>query len=208
MSPAGPALCVVDDFLDEATAMQIATELGFAWWQESRVINRDGLGDVVTFRSTSRHSETAQQEFFPEELHDLLATIEHRLLDEHALDPSRLEWWQAVRYPSGGHFDLHHDGGLFGHEPAGERRRTVLIYLSTPTEGGETVFPHLGRIVEARAGRLVFWDNLDADGVPDTRLQHRAMPVLSGHKTVLTTWERERPVRTGVLAPAVTGEVS
>lgn len=199
---------MVDGFLNDGTCRQIAFELGFAWWQDSVVINRDRRGDVVSFRSRSRNSLTAQEEYFPAELMELLATIEARLYERHALDPLRLERWQATRYSKGGHFSLHHDGGLFADEPAGERRTTVLIYLSTPTRGGETEFPDLGLAVAARAGRLVLWDNLDVDGRPDQRLRHRATPVLSGHKTVLTTWERERPLRPILVTPTIEGVTS
>jgi prolyl 4-hydroxylase len=203
---AGRIVRVVDGFLDDAECAGIRAELSFAWWRDSVVINQDRLGDIIAFRSGSRQSSTAHQDYFPDQLRPVLAELEDRICDAESLDRINLESWQAIRYPVGGHFDLHHDGGLFGHEPAGERRTTVLIYLDTPAEGGETEFPDLDLVVQSRAGRMVTWDNLRPDGTIDRRLRHRARPVLAGHKTVLTTWERERPIRSPVGRPSTRGE--
>jgi hypothetical protein len=204
MTAHGPR--IVDGFLDQSTCARVRAELEFAWWRDSTVVQQDRLGDVLAFHSKSRQSATAHQDYFPEQLGPALEGIEHRLCAREALDRANFEPWQAIRYPIGGHFDLHHDGGVFGREPAGERRTTVLIYLSTPTEGGETEFPDLDLVVEARTGRLVTWNNLGPDGTVDLRLQHRARPVVSGEKWVLTTWERERPVRSIPVLSTTRGE--
>jgi prolyl 4-hydroxylase len=186
-----PYLVVVDDFLDAATCRQLNAELEFTWWQRSTVVNRNRSGTVVSFRSRTRTSWSAQEEYFSAELVELLGAIEGRMCAAYDLRRPCLEPWQAIRYDPGGHFDLHHDGGLFGADVGGERRTTVLLYLQTPEAGGETEFPDLGRTVTACAGRLVLWRNLTADGDIDQRLRHRALPVLAGHKAVLTTWERQ-----------------
>jgi prolyl 4-hydroxylase len=185
-------ILVVDDFLDAPTCRQVNTELRFTWWQPSTVANRNALGDVVTFRSRKRTSWSAQQEYFSAQLIELLDDIERRVSESYRLDRAFLEPWQAVRYEIGGQFDLHHDAGLFADEEAGERVTTVLIYLHSPVEGGGTQFPDLGHTTGARAGRLMLWRNLTPDGHIDERMRHRALPLLSGQKAILTTWERQR----------------
>ena len=145
-------------------AERISAELEFTWWQRSTVVNRDRSGKIVSFHSRTRSSWSAQEEYFPAELVELLGEIELRVCASFGLRGPCFEPWQAIRYDLGGHFDLHHDGGLFGEDVGGERRTTVLLYLETPDAGGEIEFPDLGRTVAAHAGRLMLWRNLTADG--------------------------------------------
>lgn len=186
-------LTVVDDFLSTQECHRIESELEFTWWRPSTVVNTSATGEIVSFRSSRRNSLSADQEYFPEPLQDLLAQVEGRLVAATGVVPAHLEQWQAIRYDLGGHFDVHHDAGLFGSEPAGERRTTILVYLHTPDRGGGTYFPYLERTIESRRGRLVHWTNLTVDGQIDQRMRHRAMALAAGRKTVLTVWERQRP---------------
>ncbi len=184
---------VVDGFIDAATCLQLRRELEFTWWSTSTVVNRDPLGGMVDFVSRTRLSQTARQRFFSDQMAPVVADIQNRVCERFALDSRRLEEWQALRYPVGGHFDEHHDGGLFAFESAGDRMTTVLLYLESPDLGGETVFSQLGLVVEPLEGRLLVWRNLTPDGRLDPAVRHRAAPVRRGRKVVLTTWERERP---------------
>ena len=42
-------------------------------------------------------------------------------------------------------------------------------------------------------GTLLIWNNLNAEGEPNTNTLHQGMPVLAGVKYVITKWYRERP---------------
>lgn len=75
----------------------------------------------------------------------------------------------------------------------GQRVTTVIAYLDDVPVGGATVFPKLGIEVEARAGRLLRFDNVGPDGVGDLRSLHRGEPVRQGDKWIVTAWFRERP---------------
>ena len=57
------------------------------------------------------------------------------------------------------------------------------------------MFPELGLDVRARAGTVVAWENLMADGTIDPRMKHAARPLRKGSKITLTTWSRQRPIR-------------
>jgi len=46
--------------------------------------------------------------------------------------------------------------------------------------------------VRPRAGNLLVWNNLTADGEPNPRSMHQGSPVGAGTKYVITKWYRER----------------
>lgn len=184
-----------DAFVDAKTAAAMRRELRYVHWQESRVVKPDATGGHVVVESERRVSSSAAQSWFNDSLSRAVASLEARICATFSVDSACLESWQAVRYEPGGKFEIHHDGGSFGAELAGERVLTFLLYLQTPASGGETYFPELGLLVPAVAGKLVVWNNLLPDGSLDRRFLHAATPVHEGRKTILTTWSRQRPLR-------------
>jgi prolyl 4-hydroxylase len=78
-------------------------------------------------------------------------------------------------------------------DAGGQRCWTAMMYLNTVEEGGETQFPVGGFMVPPRAGTLLVWNNMQADGSPNGNTLHAACPVRRGTKYVLTKWYRERP---------------
>jgi prolyl 4-hydroxylase len=78
---------------------------------------------------------------------------------------------------------------------AGNRIRTVCVYLNTVTAGGATEFPIAGLRIAPLPGRAVIFDNLSPDGQPDPDSLHAGMPVEAGEKWLATLWIRERPYR-------------
>ena len=68
-----------------------------------------------------------------------------------------------------------------------------MVFLNVPEEGGQTAFPAAGVKVTPRAGNLLIWNNMDAEGQPNPYSIHQGMPVLSGVKYIITKWHRERP---------------
>lgn len=78
---------------------------------------------------------------------------------------------------------------------AGNRARTICVYLNDVEDGGETVFPVAGVEIAPRAGTAVVFDNLRADGTPDPDSLHAGNPVRRGVKWLATLWLRERRYR-------------
>jgi prolyl 4-hydroxylase len=191
----GDGIAIVDDFLKPTTCADILEELEYVYWTPSAVVRRGTEGRQEVGLSLARVSESAGNEWFGDDLRRAIASLERRICRSLALDRRRLEEWQATRYRRGGRFDAHLDGGLFADEPAGERDLTLLVYLTTPSEGGSTWFPELGREIAATRGRLIAWHNLLEDGRPDPTKRHAARPLRRGRKVVLTTWSRVRPIR-------------
>ncbi|ROT78139.1 hypothetical protein C7M84_003153 [Penaeus vannamei] len=96
------------------------------------------------------------------------------------------EMYQVVNYGVGGHYTVHHDyidKGLINNRIA-----TFLVYLKDVPQGGRTVFPWVGTGVRPKRGSALLWYNMNRVGMPDSRLQHGACPVLLGDKWVINKW--------------------
>eukprot|EP01126_Amoeba_proteus_P018094 TRINITY_DN1904_c0_g2_i2.p1 TRINITY_DN1904_c0_g2~~TRINITY_DN1904_c0_g2_i2.p1 ORF type:complete len:268 (+),score=57.89 TRINITY_DN1904_c0_g2_i2:340-1143(+) len=108
------------------------------------------------------------------------------------------EAFYLIRYNKGQEYQAHLDWfrsdetGQKELKEFGDRVATVLLYLSTPSEGGETEFPNIDLSVPAKKGNAVlFWDyapNFEGDH----STLHAGKPVISGTKWCMTKWIREK----------------
>jgi prolyl 4-hydroxylase len=71
----------------------------------------------------------------------------------------------------------------------GQRVGTVVMYLSTPQQGGGTSFPEVALEVAPIKGNAVFF-SYDRPH-PISRTLHAGTPVIAGDKWVATKWLRE-----------------
>eukprot|EP01126_Amoeba_proteus_P018088 TRINITY_DN1904_c0_g2_i1.p1 TRINITY_DN1904_c0_g2~~TRINITY_DN1904_c0_g2_i1.p1 ORF type:complete len:158 (-),score=52.18 TRINITY_DN1904_c0_g2_i1:1297-1770(-) len=102
------------------------------------------------------------------------------------------EAFYLIRYNKGQEYQAHLDWfrsdetGQKELKEFGDRVATVLLYLSTPSEGGETEFPNIDLSVPAKKGNAVlFWDyapNFEGDH----STLHAGKPVISGTKWCMT----------------------
>jgi len=186
---------IVDDFLSPEEIEFILKDLEFALWRPSLtyMLHKDGVRRDVL--SSLRVSETAQQRFFSDELQEKMSQLESRMQQLIKMDKDHLETWQATDYPQGGEFYYHMDSGYWDAHYSGDRIFTFLLYLTTPEKGGGTHFRAIDRQVKAKAGRLVIWNNLFANGDSNHRMIHSSMPLLKGKKTTLVTWLRQKKFR-------------
>ena len=76
---------------------------------------------------------------------------------------------------------------------AGQRKATVIIYLSIPEEGGATSFPTAGVNIVPEIGDAVLFYSLHPNGTFDTNSLHSGGVVTKGEKWIITKWMRERP---------------
>jgi hypothetical protein len=188
-------LVILDDFICEMECMKILKELRFSYWHQSSVVKYIGDESSAAYLSDMRRSQTSGQVWFSEELNQHISLIEKRLATLLETTTDHFEEWQATRYGLNDKFDFHVDCGNWANSKAGERKRTFLLYLSTPVEGGETRFRALNKTIAAQAGRIVIWNNLLPSGKCNFAMIHAGLPVLQGTKTILVSWERERPLR-------------
>jgi prolyl 4-hydroxylase len=132
--------------------------------------------------------------------HPMVRQVEAKISDLTGIDPPLGETIQGQRYAVGQQFKAHHDF-FYRDQPyweameasGGQRTWTAMIFLNVPEEGGQTAFPAAGVKVTPRAGNLLIWNNMDAEGQPSPYSIHQGMPVLSGVKYIVTKWHRERP---------------
>jgi len=108
------------------------------------------------------------------------------------------EVFYLIRYEVGQQYKPHYD--FFSNDAngapfigsSGNRMATVLTYLATPDEGGETVFPEAQLQVKARKGDAVLFFNMHPDGSVDPRSLHGGLPVIKGTKWAMTRWIRQK----------------
>ncbi|MCB9652436.1 MAG: 2OG-Fe(II) oxygenase [Deltaproteobacteria bacterium] len=184
-----------DGFLSADLCARILDELEITLWRRSTVVMRPGQPEARSVVSGSRTSETAFEPWFSPALRRILRRIEARLEPLLGAERVRMEAWQATRYRRGAAFREHHDAGFGRDGLGGERTRTVILYLDTPSRGGATRFSALDLTVAPNPGRLLTWGNLTPEGACDPRMRHAALPIRAGTKTVLVTWIREHDVR-------------
>jgi len=72
----------------------------------------------------------------------------------------------------------------------GNRTWTFMVYLNEGMEGGATRFTEIGLAVQPKAGMALLWNNLMADGAPNSATQHCGEPVTRGFKVIITKWFR------------------
>lgn len=97
----------------------------------------------------------------------------------------------VLRYSPGQEYRLHLDTLPDGRN---QRIRTAILYLNDGYRGGRTQFPLLDLVVEARAGDLLVFDNVTADGTPEPRSRHAGLRVEAGAKWIATRWIRRAPI--------------
>ena len=81
------------------------------------------------------------------------------------------------------HYDAYHKGWT-----GPQRQKTALIWLNDAFEGGETYFNRLDIKVRGQPGDMLVFDNLDANGHRDDRMEHAGLPVTKGEKWLASRW--------------------
>lgn len=73
----------------------------------------------------------------------------------------------------------------------GQRVGTFIMYLSNVENGGTTIFSTLGLQIYPKKGSVLFFSNVNVEGIVDARTKHAGMPVINGVKYIATKWLRE-----------------
>lgn len=178
---------IVRDFLDPATCAAMIARID-ARRRPSTIA--DDLGEAA-FRT----SETCDLDGREADV----AMVDAATADLLGIDAAFGEPIQGQRYAPGQEFKPHTDtfepgrADYFEHcAEAGNRTWTAMVYLNDVEAGGATRFKSLGKTIQPERGKLLAWNNLLADGVPNPATLHQGMKVRSGTKYILTKWWRER----------------
>jgi prolyl 4-hydroxylase len=125
-----------------------------------------------------------------------LRVAQFRMAAAAGIDLPNAEQLTVLRYLPGQQYRPHRDylppGTLQMDRPhAGNRIRTVCVYLNAVQAGGATEFPVPGLRIDPLPGRAVIFDNLASDGNPDPDSLHAGTPVEAGVKWLATLWIRQ-----------------
>lgn len=135
-------------------------------------------------------------------LHEDLALrmVQARMAAAAQLPLDQAEQLIVLRYEPGQEYRAHRDylppDAIARDRPgAGNRLRTICVYLNDVEAGGATTFPNAKLRIEPRAGDAIIFDNLTTAGQPDSSSLHAGLPVERGVKWLATLWFRQRPYR-------------
>lgn len=105
--------------------------------------------------------------------------------------PSRnCEKLQVLKYAPGGFYKTHQDAF---EDDENMRLHTCILALNDGYEGGETVFPRLGKTYKLNKGDVLLFDTLNDWGWMTPKAEHGGLPVTSGTKWICNLWIRTYP---------------
>ena len=116
--------------------------------------------------------------------------LNRRIAAASGTDVRQGEPLQVLRYSVGQQYRPHIDA-IPGFE--NQRILTMLVYLNDDFDGGETHFLKCGLTFRARTGDAILFENVDANGRPNSEAVHAGLPVTRGVKLLASRWIRERP---------------
>ena len=172
------------------------------------MMTESGVVDNDTGKSKKSEVRTSTGTFFARGDDEVVTRIEKRVAAVTMIPLENQEGMQVLHYRDGQkyepHYDYFHDALNQRPEMGGQRVMTVLMYLSTPVEGGETVFPDAtdGKVTgpewsecarkgfasKAVKGDAVMFYSLTPDGSLDKSSLHGSCPTTKGDKWSATKW--------------------
>jgi prolyl 4-hydroxylase len=182
-------ICVKNNFISSKICENILNELKDSEWVESQIVETKKEGFT---ESVSQSRKCFNYYSLPDYTVDKIKDIENKLSESYGVKIKNLEEWQICRYFEGGYYNFHLDCGCWANSPSGERQKTIMIYLESPLEGGDTYFRALNKKIKAKSGKLLLWNNLLPNGKCNHAMIHAGLPVNEGVKTILVTWERQK----------------
>lgn len=189
-----PLIAVVDDLLTEETVDALIAEIDENInFVKSKVVGAKGE-EVEDYRRTNWMASHGLDYSKCPAARDFLIKASSFL----TIHPAQAEPLSVIKYEIGQQYESHHDTFSVETLPqnrpeAGNRVATAIIYLKSPIEGGETVFPHWPEIdIEPKKGRVVFFSttHMGTDIQLDTSL-HASQPVIKGEKLAANLWFRQ-----------------
>ncbi|BDT69069.1 hypothetical protein os1_32570 [Comamonadaceae bacterium OS-1] len=131
----------------------------------------------------------------------LVAQLEQRLADLADWPEDRGEGLQILNYGTGGEYVPHFDffppeqpSSQVALRRGGQRVATLIVYLNTVEEGGETFFPKLNLKIKAVQGNALYFSYTNSKNELDRMTLHGGSPVTRGEKWIMTKWMRQMAV--------------
>lgn len=124
--------------------------------------------------------------------------IEQRIADLTRWPVEKGEGLQVLQYAAGGEYVPHFDffppeqpGSLPMLQHGGQRVATLIVYLKTVEEGGETIFPKLNLKIKPVQGNALYFSYGNSKNELDRLTLHGGSPVIQGEKWIMTKWMRQ-----------------
>jgi prolyl 4-hydroxylase len=176
---------------------------GFSEWIMSRAstLERAQVDMMSTGERVESDARTAMRMLFGVTIRDhVICVMMERAARLFSVPMPNHEPPQVLSYEPGQRFAPHHDWidpDLIASNPRfaarGQRVATLVTYLNTEFEDGETRFPILKLSFRGQPGDAIVFSNVTPDGAPDWYTAHEGAPVKTGRKWVLSQWLREKP---------------
>ncbi|PNH09081.1 Prolyl 4-hydroxylase subunit alpha-1 [Tetrabaena socialis] len=174
---------------------------------------KSSVVDNETGKSVDSDIRTSTGTWFAKGEDEVIARVEKRVAQVTMIPLENHEGLQVLHYRDGQkyepHYDYFHDTVNAAPEHGGQRVVTVLMYLTTVEEGGETVLPHAdqkvtgpewsecaqrGLSVKAVKGDALMFYSLKPDGSNDPASLHGSCPTVRGDKWSATKWIHVGPI--------------
>ena len=147
--------------------------------------------DAKTGRQVPDPVRTSQSAGFTWPLENpAVHALNRRIAAASATAPEQGEPLQVLRYRPGQAYKPHFDA-IPGF--SNQRAMTMLVWLNTDFDGGETAFPAAKMKLRGGVGDAILFRNMGPDGRPDPASAHAGLPVGKGEKWLASRWIRERP---------------
>lgn len=188
-----PKIILVEDFLSDEECDYLIQKAE-PHLHRSEVVNLKGYGNEINEARTSFGYFMSN---FPKD--PILTSIEDRIEQLSSIPKENGEALHILRYEVGGEYKPHFDffdpntlGGAQCLSRGGQRVATVIMYLNTPSKGGDTIFPKLVLSIQPKKGSALLFYNCLPSGQTDPRTLHGGSPMVEGQKWIATRWIRER----------------
>jgi prolyl 4-hydroxylase len=180
------------NFITESEAKYILNQAS-SQYSESKIVSGSD--------TNIRKSQTA---WLPK-TDDVVGNIIRRVCKIANLPFENSEKMQVVKYQPDGYYNEHHDACCDDRQDCvdfekngGQRKITMLLYLSDDFEGGGTRFPNLNKEYKPPKYSGLLFHPLEKNGNKcHPKALHAGLPVKSGEKYIANIWIRERAYDTG-----------
>lgn len=187
-----PRIFLIENFLSSEECDHIIAQAK-PELKRSTVVGPDYAEGIV------HQGRTSFGMFFPKNSTDaIIRNIEKRIAALTMLPEENGEGLQVLLYGPGAEYQPHYDyfdpsveGERLCYIRGGQRIATCILYLNSPEEGGETIFPKAKISVRPIKGNAILFYNCTPDGVEDPLSFHGGAPVKKGEKWIATKWIRK-----------------
>ncbi len=155
--------------------------------------------DQTTAELVVRDFRSSNGCFFKRNQTELVHTIEQRLAELAQWPVDHGEGLQVLQYRPGGEYRPHFDffppekpTSRISLKNGGQRVATLIVYLNTVEDGGETYFPELDLKIKPVKGNALYFSYCDSEDDLDRKTLHGGAPPSKGDKWIMTKWMRQR----------------